>query len=113
MIVAVYRGKQILWARGVRHPEGLFSVLAGFVESGESFEQCVHREVFEEVGVRVRNIRYVTSQPWPFPHSLMAGFIAEYDSGELNLQDDEIISANWFDLDQLPRTPPLVLLPPG
>lgn len=107
MIVAVYRGKQILLARGVRHPEGLFSVLAGFVESGESFEQCVHREVFEEVGVRVRNIRYVTSQPWPFPHSLMAGFIAEYDSGELNLQDDEIISANWFDLDQLPRTPPL------
>lgn len=106
MIVAVYRPGEVLLAQGRRHPEGLFSVLAGFVESGETLEQCVAREVHEESGVTVQNIEYVTSQPWPFPHSLMMGFIAEYDAGELVLQEDEIVAADWFSLDDLPRTPP-------
>lgn len=106
MIVAVYRGNQVLLARGARHPEGLYSVLAGFVESGESLEQCVHREVFEETGVRVKNLRYITSQSWPFPHSLMAGFIAEYAGGELVLDQDELLEGGWFAFDDLPTTPP-------
>lgn len=111
IIVAIYRdsesvGREILLAQGIRHPEGLFSVLAGFVESGESFEQCLQREVFEEAGITVTDIRYVTSQTWPFPHSLMAGFTARYAGGELTLDPKELVAGNWFALDQLPRTPP-------
>ncbi|MGX5914637.1 NAD(+) diphosphatase [Aliidiomarina sp. Khilg15.8] len=106
MIVAVYRGDEVLLARGARHPEGLYSVLAGFVESGESLEQCVHREVFEEARVRIKNLQYVTSQSWPFPHSLMAGFIAEYAGGELTLDQDELLEGGWFRFDNLPTTPP-------
>ena len=66
----------------------MYSTLAGFVESGESLEQAVHREVFEEVGVKVKNLRYYNSQPWPFPHSLMVGFVAEYDEGENSLSGE-------------------------
>jgi NAD+ diphosphatase len=110
IIVAVYRHwqgqPQLLLARGVRHPAGLYSVLAGFVESGESLEQCVHREVFEETQIKVKSLQYVTSQPWPFPHSLMAGFIAEYAGGELALDDQELVAGGWFNLDELPQTPP-------
>ena len=111
IIVAIYRDTgstpELLLARGVRHPEGMFSVLAGFVESGESLEQCLHREVFEEAGVLVTDVRYVTSQIWPFPHSLMAGFIARYAGGDLVLEPTELLEGDWFALDQLPRTPPL------
>lgn len=110
IIVAIYRvtesTPELLLARGVRHPEGMFSVLAGFVESGESLEQCLHREVFEEAGIEVADLRYVTSQTWPFPHSLMAGFIARYAGGDLLLEPTELIEGGWFALDQLPRTPP-------
>lgn len=110
IIVAVYRGRgaeaEILLAQGVRHPEGLHSVLAGFVESGESLEQTLVREVAEETGVRVTNLEYIKSQPWPFPHSLMMGFVAEYNGGALVIDDKEIVTADWFSFQQLPTTPP-------
>ena len=82
------------------------TIIAGFVEPGETLEECIHREVFEEVGVHVKNIRYLKSQSWPFPNSLMMGFIAEYDSGEIKVDEKEIAHADWFDLDNLPEIPP-------
>lgn len=110
IIVAVYRveqGKgQLLLARGARHKEGMYSVLAGFVESGESLEQTLHREVYEETGVEVDNVEYVMSQQWPFPHSLMAGFVARHSHGQLTVDGVEILDADWFDVDALPQTPP-------
>ncbi len=109
IIVSIHDGKRLLLAKGVRHREAnMYSTLAGFVESGESLEEAVHREVFEEVGVKVKNLRYFNSQPWPFPHSLMVGFIAEYDSGEIQCQENEIDDAQWFDVDALPNIPPKV-----
>lgn len=106
IIVAIYQGREILLARGSRHPEGLFSVLAGFVESGESLEQALHREVFEEAGIQVTDLRYRFSQPWPFPHSLMAGFTARWEAGDLNFDEDELLEGGWFDIEALPQTPP-------
>ncbi|WP_194756793.1 NAD(+) diphosphatase [Aliidiomarina indica] len=106
IIVAIYKGSDILLARGSRHPEGLFSILAGFVESGESLEQAVHREVLEEAGIQIKDVRYRFSQPWPFPHSLMAGFTAQWHSGTLVLDPSELIEGNWFALTDLPKTPP-------
>lgn len=107
VIVAIYEGTRLLLAKGVRHKDSnMYSTLAGFVESGESLEQAVHREVFEEVGVKVKDIEYFGSQPWPFPHSLMVGYIARYDSGDINVQEDEILDAQWFDINDLPKIPP-------
>lgn len=110
IIVRVQReaenGRQILLARGPHYPPGWFSVLAGFVEPGETLEECVAREVHEEVGIRVKNIEYFGSQPWPFPHSLMLGFTADYAGGTLNLQPDEIEEASWFYPNELPKVPP-------
>ncbi|MDF2180394.1 NAD(+) diphosphatase [Aliiglaciecola sp. CAU 1673] len=106
IIVAIRDGNKILLARGSRHKEGMYSTLAGFVESGESLEQAVHREVMEEVGVRVSNLRYFGSQPWPFPHSLMVGFLADYDSGDIQVDGEEIQDAQWFNFDALPLIPP-------
>lgn len=105
IIVLVHRDEKILLARNHLFPEGLFSTLAGFVEPGESIEETVRREVFEEVGVTVGNLSYRGSQPWPFPNSLMLGFHAEYESGSLRLQEDEIAEADWFALDDLPLIP--------
>lgn len=105
MIVAIRRGTDILLAQHVRHRQPLFTVLAGFVESGETLEQCVHREVMEESGITIRNIQYVASQPWPFPHSLMVAFTAEYAEGEINIDNHELKSADWFRYDQLPLIP--------
>jgi NAD+ diphosphatase len=84
----------------------MFSALAGFVEPGESLEDCLHREVAEEVGVRVRGLRYYGSQSWPFPHSLMVAFSAEWDGGEIVPQPDDIEAAHWFGIDALPPIPP-------
>jgi NAD+ diphosphatase len=110
IIVRVQRqtgtGPQILLARGPNYPPGWYSVLAGFVEPGETLEECVEREVFEEVGIKVKNIRYFGSQPWPFPHSLMLGFTADYESGEFNLQEEEIEEAKWFSKGNIPKIPP-------
>lgn len=109
VIVSIHNNEQILLAKGVRHKEAnMYSTLAGFVESGESLEEAVHREIFEEVGVKVKNLRYFNSQPWPFPHSLMVGFIAEYAGGEIRCQENEIDDAQWFDIDRLPNIPPKV-----
>jgi len=107
IIVSIHDNERILLAKGVRHKEAnMYSTLAGFVESGESLEQAVHREVFEEVGVKIKNLRYINSQPWPFPHSLMMGYIAEYESGEIRCQENEIDDAQWFSVDALPKIPP-------
>ncbi|GEA10039.1 hypothetical protein KUL49_04140 [Alteromonas sp. KUL49] len=107
IIVAIHDNQRILLAKGTRHREtNMYSTLAGFVESGESLVQATHREVMEEVGVKVKNIQYFDSQPWPFPHSLMVGFIAEYDGGEIQCQENEIDDAQWFDIDDLPIIPP-------
>jgi NAD+ diphosphatase len=99
-------GHQLLLARSPHYAPGMYSALAGFVEPGESLEECVHREVAEEVGVQVRGLRYYGSQSWPFPHSLMLAFSAEWAGGEIVRQEDEIEDAQWFDLDALPGIPP-------
>ena len=105
VMALVHRGKQLLLARSPHFPAGMFSALAGFVEPGESLEQCLAREVAEEVGVQIRNSRYFASQPWPFPHSLMIAFVCEWSSGEIRPQAGEIEEANWFDLLHLPKLP--------
>jgi len=99
-------GHQLLLARSPHYAPGMFSALAGFVEPGESLEDCVHREVAEEVSVTVRNLHYYGSQSWPFPHSLMLAFRAEWQAGEVVPQEDEIEAAGWFDIDALPGIPP-------
>lgn len=99
-------GPQILLARASRFPSGMFSVLAGFVEPGETLEECVQREIMEEVGIAVADIRYFGSQPWPFPHSLMIAFVAEALSDELVVDPNELVEAGWFAPDSLPRIPP-------
>jgi len=106
IIVLVTKGDQMLLARNAAWgPDGFYSTLAGFVEPGESIEETVHREVYEEVGIQIRDLRYLGSQSWPFPNSLMLGFHAEYDSGEFRYHDKEIADAQWFDIDALPRVP--------
>lgn len=105
IIVAVLRGNEILLAKGSRFETPFYSVLAGFVEPGETFEECVEREVEEEVGIRVKNIKYFGSQPWPFPDSLMVGFIAEYNGGELKIDEREILDAGWYTAKNLPLVP--------
>ncbi|MBE0625726.1 MAG: NAD(+) diphosphatase [Burkholderiales bacterium] len=101
----IRRGREILLARSPRFAPAMYSALAGFVEPGESLEQCLAREVLEETGVRVANVRYFASQPWPFPHSLMIAFVADYAGGEISPAPDEIEDAQWFDIDALPRLP--------
>jgi NAD+ diphosphatase len=101
----VRRGKSLLLARSPRFPKGVYSALAGFVEPGETLEQCVAREVREEVGVRVTGLRYFASQPWPFPHSLMIAFFAEYAGGEIRVDGTEIEAADWFSAGNLPQLP--------
>jgi NAD+ diphosphatase len=97
---------QLLLARSPHYAKGMFSALAGFVEPGESIEDCIHREVAEEVGVQVRGLRYYGSQSWPFPHSLMVAYTAEWVDGAIVPQEDEIEAAAWFDIDALPAIPP-------
>jgi NAD+ diphosphatase len=106
IIVLVRRGEQALLARSGRFTTGFYSTLAGFVEPGESLEQTLAREVFEEVGIQVDNIRYFGSQPWPFPHSLMVGFFADHAGGEIAVDGQEIVDARWFSARDLPPVPP-------
>jgi len=105
VIVAVERSGKILLARASRFPTEIYSVLAGFVEPGETLEEAVAREVKEEVGIEVTDIRYFGSQPWPFPDSLMIGFTANYAGGEICIDGSEIIDAAWFEADHLPTLP--------
>ncbi|MCR5863866.1 NAD(+) diphosphatase [Aquincola sp. J276] len=106
MMALVWREGELLLGRAPHFPPGMYSALAGFVEPGETLEECVAREVAEEVGVRVKQLRYFGSQSWPFPHSLMLAFTAEWDGGEIVPQADEIEHAAWFPIDALPGIPP-------
>lgn len=106
VIVAVVRDGRLLLAHAHRFTAKFFSVLAGFVEPGETLEECVQREVLEETGIRVANIRYFGSQPWPFPDSLMVAFTAEYAGGEIRIDPGEISEAGWYAADRLPPVPP-------
>lgn len=103
VMILVTRGDRCLLARQPRFPAGMFSTLAGFVEVGESLEECVRRETLEEVGLAVDGLRYVASQPWPFPQSLMLGFRAESADDALRLDDDELEAARWFSRGELRR----------
>jgi NAD+ diphosphatase len=106
IITLVQRDDQILLARSHRYPTGRYSVLAGFVEVGESLETAVRREIREETGIEVADIRYFGSQPWPFPNSLMIAFACRYASGDICLEEAEIADAQWFTADNLPDIPP-------
>jgi len=106
MMVLVWRRGELLLARSPHYAKGMYSALAGFVETGESLEECVVREVAEEVGVHITDLRYFGSQSWPFPHSLMVAYTARWTGGEIVPQEDEIEAAGWFALDALPAIPP-------
>ncbi len=105
IIVAVTKGENLLLAHNNHFPAGRYSLVAGFVEPGETFEDCVAREVEEEIGIQVGHIRYLSSQPWPFPDSLMIGFTAEWASEEIRVDDVEIGDAKWFGRDAMPDIP--------
>ncbi|MCU0524381.1 MAG: NAD(+) diphosphatase [Elainella sp. Prado103] len=105
IIVLIARDQEILLARAPRFPEGMYSILAGFVEPGESLEEAIEREVQEEVGVEIQEIHYFSSQPWPYPNSLMVGFTATYAGGEIVIDHEEIVDAGWFHKHHLPRLP--------
>ena len=103
IIVAIRNGDKLLMAKHSYHDNIRYALIAGFVEPGETIEEAVHREVLEEVGVKVKNLKYERSQSWPFPNSLMLGFTAEYDSGEIKVDGDEILKAKWFKKDEIIR----------
>jgi NAD+ diphosphatase len=110
VIVAVVKDDKILLGNNARFKSGYYSVLAGFVEPGENLEECVAREIKEEVGISVKNIRYFASQPWPFPNSLMVGFVADYAGGDIDTDKTEIRHAGWFTADNLPSIPPKITI---
>jgi len=104
-ITAIIKEDKILLAHNQKFRKDLYSLIAGFVEPGETLEQCVRREIMEEVGLKVKNIQYFSSQPWPFPDSLMFAFTAEYESGDIKADQIEILDAGWFAADELPVIP--------
>lgn len=103
IIVAVTKGDKLLLGHNKGFDEGMYSVIAGFVEMGENFEKCVKREVFEETGIKIKNIKYFGNQPWPFPNSMMIGFTAEYLEGEIKVDGEEITHADWFTKNEIPK----------
>jgi len=106
IIVLIRKGKdQVLLARGRNFKSEFYGLIAGFVETGETLEQAVEREVMEETGLRINNIRYFDSQPWPYPSGLMVGFTADYESGEIHVQREELKKCAWFHRDHLPTLP--------
>lgn len=105
VIVVVSRGDKILLARHVQRNQDIYACIAGFMEAGETAEEAVAREVMEETGIRIKNVRYYGSQSWPFPSQLMLGFTAEYESGDISLQEEELSDARWFGRDECPATP--------
>ncbi|GAB5449853.1 MAG: NAD(+) diphosphatase [Halioglobus sp.] len=107
VIVLITRGEELLLARNANFPQPMYSTLAGFIEAGESAEETLAREVKEEVGLEVKNLRYFQSQSWPFPNQLMLGFFAEYAGGEIVCDEVEIADAQWFHYSNLPMIPPV------
>ncbi len=105
-IVLVSRGDELLLTRKLNWTPGRYGLVAGFLEFGECLEEAAAREVLEETGIRIKNIRYVGSQSWPFPSQLMAGFVADYEGGDLQVEEDELEDARWFHIDDLPVLPP-------
>ncbi len=105
VITAVFKDKKILLSHNVAFKGNMHSLIAGFAEPGETLEECIKREILEEVSIQVRNIKYFGSQPWPFPNSLMIGFTAEYESGEVSVDRKEISEAGWYDVNSLPELP--------
>lgn len=105
VMALVKRDRELLLGRSPHFPPGMYSALAGFVEPGETLEQCVAREVAEEVGVTVANLTYFASQPWPFPHSLMIAYVCDWSGGEIRAREGEIEAADWFDVLHLPKLP--------
>lgn len=103
IIVAISKENELLMAQHSYHDTIRYALIAGFVEPGESIEEAVQREVLEEVGIKIKNIRYMKSQSWPFPNSLMLGFTAEYESGDIKVDGDEIVKAKWFKKDEITR----------
>lgn len=105
VIVVVRKDDKILLARHTYRNQDMYACIAGFMESGESAEEAVRREVMEETGLQIKNIKYRGSQSWPFPDQLMLGFTADWDSGEIKIQEEEIAEAKWFSPDNLPNSP--------
>lgn len=105
IIVLIRKGEEILLVHARNFRSTFHGLVAGFLEAGETLEECVAREVMEETGLKVKNIRYFSSQPWPYPSGLMVGFIADYESGEIKLQEDELTSAAFYHKDNLPEIP--------
>ena len=105
VITAIVKDGKLLMAKHSRIPGDMYGLIAGFVEAGETLKEAVQREIMEEVGLKVKNIEYFGSQPWPFPNSLMVGFTAEYESGNIQVDGNEITDAHWFTADELPRIP--------
>ena len=101
IIVAIRNGEELLMAKHSYHETIRYALIAGFVEPGETIEEAVHREVSEEVGINIKNLEYKKSQSWPFPNSLMLGFAAEYDSGDIKVDGDEILKAKWFKKEEI------------
>ena len=105
IIVRITKGKEILMSRGHHFAKGVYGLIAGFIEPGETIEEAICREVKEEVGIEIKNLRYFGSQPWPFPDSLMIAFTADYASGKLIIDKNELAEAEWYAYNQLPGGP--------
>ena len=105
VICLIYRGEEVLLVRARNFRSDFYGLVAGFVETGETLEDALRREVLEETSIKIKNIRYFDSQPWPYPCNLMVGFYAEYDSGDLHLQFSELERGGWFHRDHLPNLP--------
>lgn len=105
IIVGITKGNKILLAHNKSFPNDIHSTIAGFLDPNETLDQCIKREVYEEVGIKIKNIKYFDSQPWPYPNSIMIGFTAEYESGEILVDGKEITHADWYDKSNLPNLP--------